>query len=76
MITMREWRRFHVYYEKGRLFAKGIISGLPEEGIEVIELAAYETRDYAAKEFCRLYNEALTEIVKLKERLGEEPGDY
>lgn len=43
-MTTREWRRFNVYYDelKGCLFANGIISGLPKEGLEVIDLAAYE----------------------------------
>lgn len=37
---------------------------------------AYAKRDSEAKTFCRLYNESLDEIVKLKKRLGEDPGDY
>lgn len=37
---------------------------------------AFEKRDSEAKTFCRLYNESLDQIVNLKKRLGEDPGDY
>jgi hypothetical protein len=38
--------------------------------------AAWEKRDKEAKFFCDLYNKSLDQIVELKKRLGEDPGDY
>lgn len=47
-----------------------------EEVVHFIEFSAWESRDKDAKMFCELYNKALDQIVELKKRLGEDPGDY
>lgn len=53
-----------------------VVSPFSDSPIHVVEYSAYEKRDAEAKHFCRLYNEALDEIIKLKTKLGEDPGDY
>lgn len=40
-----------------------------------VHIGEWNKRDEEAKKFCQLYNDALSQIVELKKRLGEDPGD-
>lgn len=42
----------------------------------VLDMAALLKERDAKKRFCKAYDDALKEIVELKTRLGEDPGDY
>lgn len=80
IVKPREWEMIHLKDSQreycqilGPVTSK---NNEPMRWVKVIEKSAWDKRDREAKHFCRLYNEALDEILKLKKQLGEEPGDY